>query len=192
MTGNPLSLSYDSPTVKKERWITRTQAPTFYFTKQRPIFFYCYQVDSGAQWIREALSSEIKWPKWETDQSPQYTAETTDVRTFTLTNLRIFTTCCLLTATTLPTVKLLHLIYGMRRFYNGDCERYVPLDVTLPDRNSPIFGRNVLSQSLHSLETSENFYHTTRLYIPQYGNLPLLCILTKKDHSVWKHITVHL
>ena len=93
--------------------------------------FCCYQVDYGAQKIREALSSEIKRPKWETDQSPHPTAETKDVRSFTLTNLHIFTTCYLLTATTLPTVKLLHLIYGMRRCYNSDCKCCVPLDVTL-------------------------------------------------------------
>ena len=71
-----------------------------------------------------------------TDQSPHYNRSVTtlqrqDVRSFTLTNLRIFKTCCLLTATTLPTVKLLHFTYGTLRFYNGDCEGYVPLDVTI-------------------------------------------------------------
>lgn len=52
MTGNPLSLSYDSPAVKDRRI---TQAPTGYGTKQagfhllqRLNFFYCYQADSGA------------------------------------------------------------------------------------------------------------------------------------------------
>jgi hypothetical protein len=93
--------------------------------------FCCYQVDYGAEKICVALSSEIKRPKWETDQSPHSTAETKDVHRFTLTKLHIFTTCRLLTAKTLLTVKLLHLIYGMRRCYNGDCNCYVPLDVTL-------------------------------------------------------------
>jgi hypothetical protein len=59
------------------------------------------------------------------------TSETQDVCSFTLTNPHSFMACCLLQETNLHAVKLLHFIYEKRRFYNGDCERYSALDVTL-------------------------------------------------------------
>jgi hypothetical protein len=109
------------------------------------------------------------------------TSETQDVCSFTHTNPHSFMVCCLLQETNLPAVKLLHFTYEMRRFYSGDCKRYSPLDVTLhclAEICPPLEGKCC------SLETSENFHHTARLLILQYGTLLLLCIVTQNDLSV--------